>query len=792
MSEKFTPKAEIALNSSLPIAEELGALYIGTEHILLSLAKTQGCGASLLLLKFGITDEKIKAAIIECEGVMKKSRLSTKNMTPRARKVLDASLRNAQKYGSVQIGTEHILLAIIEDKDNVGGKLLVYLGVDSHKLRESVQGYLRTGEKLLDRSNEEHRKTASTLEKYAKNLNVYAKDLSWSVVGRETEIDRVIRTLSRKTKNNPCLVGDAGVGKTAIVEGLAARIASGRVPASIKGCTVYALDLGRVLAGTKYRGDFEERIKSILSEVTQNPSVILFIDELHTVVGAGGAEGAIDLSNMIKPELARGGLRLIGATTPEEYRRYIEKDSALERRFAKISVEEPTPEKTVEILTRVARTMESFHSLTIPDETVRYCVELSTRFLRDRKQPDKAIDLLDEACSYESGKYSENDENIWQKENEGDYRKDKPPLLDKEALEYVIYEMTGIEPTRISGRRTYEGMKEFLSARIYGQDEAICTLTDAVMRSSKGLSDPKRPLGVFLFYGESGVGKTALGRALAQYLFSDDKSFFQFDMSEYREAHTVSKLIGSPPGYVGYGEGGVLTEAVRNKPYAVILMDEIEKAHPDVIHLFLSLMDEGRLTDRLGRVVSFTNTFLIFTSNVASDGKKDGIGFMGSEFSEDGFHEGLYTHFSREFLGRIDACIRFRRLSRDALLEIAKKQLQALSERLAKSGLILRYDEAVPDALIRDTERSKMGARRIAANVRRYIEGPVAKLCEMQSDHGYIRLYVQEGENPRILCEWEDDTFLTDQPIEHTEQKLGTIGAHSGGWLRRTKEKGER
>ena len=742
MSGKFTPKAESALNASLPLAEELGALYIGTEHILLSLAKTQGCGASLLLLKFGIDAAKLETAIRDCEGAEKKTRLTTKNMTPKARRVLDASLKNAQKYGAPRIGSEHILLAIVEDRENVGAKLLSYLGTDLFKLKDTVAGYLKNGEKLYESKSAPRTRAVGTIEKYAKNLNRYASELPWSVVGREGEIDRLIRTLCRKTKNNPCLVGDAGVGKTAIVEGLAAKIVRGEVPPQLEGAVIYSLDLGRLLAGTKYRGDFEERMKAIITEAAQNPAVILFIDELHTVVGAGGAEGAIDLSNMIKPELARGELRLIGATTPEEYRKYIEKDSALERRFARIAVDAPTLEKTKEILSRVASSMEKFHRIQIPKDAIDACAELADRFLKERNQPDKSIDLLDEACSYLISKRFIQAENM--KQNSNDEENEKV-VLDRDALEYVIYEMTGIEPSALATTRSYERVVEFLSSRVIGQKEAIRVLADGVISSSMGVADPNRPLGVYLFYGQSGVGKTELAKALAELLFFDEKSFIRFDMSEYAEPHAVSKLIGSPPGYVGYGEGGILTEAVRARPYSVVLFDEIEKAHPEVMHLLLSLMDEGRLTDSLSRTVNFKNTYLIFTSNVASDVSGEGIGFAARKQElaerEDAL---LEKHFSREFLGRMDATVRFSKLRREDLGEIARLSLDKLAKRLAAHGISLRYSEELPRALADRTHTSRLGARELSHIIRRDIEAPLAR--SRHGDCASVFLDVEDGE----------------------------------------------
>lgn len=742
MSGKFTPKAELALNASLPLAEELGALYIGTEHILLSLAKTQGCGASLLLLKFGIDASRLEGAIHDCEKKEKQTRLSTKNMTPKARRVLDASFKIAQKYGSPRIGSEHILLSIVEDRENVGAKLLSYLGVDLFKLKDSVVGYLKNGEKLYE-SRSGVQKSVATIEKYAKNLNAYAGELPWSVVGREGEIDRLIRTLCRKTKNNPCLVGDAGVGKTAIVEGLASRIVLGEVPQQLQGAVIYSLDLGRLLAGTKYRGDFEERMQAIISEASKNPSVILFIDELHTVVGAGGAEGAIDLSNMIKPELARGELRLIGATTPEEYRKYIEKDSALERRFARIAVDAPSIEKTKQILTRVASSMEKFHRITIPQQAIHTCVELADRFLKDRNQPDKSIDLLDEACSYLISENAKQKDTLEQNENRTET--ERGLVLGIDALEYVIYEMTGIEPTALSSTRNYEQIVSFLSSRVIGQEEAIRAVADGVISSSMGVTDPNRPLGVYLFYGQSGVGKTELAKALAEMLFYDEKSFIRFDMSEYAEPHAVSKLIGSPPGYVGYGEGGALTEAVRARPYSVVLFDEIEKAHPEVMHLMLSLMDEGRLTDSLSRTVNFKNTYLIFTSNVASSGSVDGIGFASKK--EDGSErdsELLERIFSREFLGRMDATVRFSRLSRENLIEIASLSLDKLTVRLAQRGIELRYSQELPGFLADMVRGARLGARELSHVIRRRIEAPLAR--RRQSPCSSFNLSVKDGE----------------------------------------------
>ncbi|MBQ7315161.1 MAG: ATP-dependent Clp protease ATP-binding subunit [Clostridia bacterium] len=795
MGARFTEKAEKALNGAVGVACRLGHTYVGTEHMLLSLAEEELSCASVLLRKQGVTAKAIEKTIETYAGASKPTVLSSKHMTPRCRKMVEASYKVALKYGSGRIGTEHILFALLEERDCVGAKLLQCIGgCDVSVLKDEVLTFLRASAKGAEIYQASSPSAIPTLLKYGKNLSALAMQGKLNtVIGREAETERLIRILCRKNKNNPCLIGEAGVGKTAIVEGLATRIAEGNVPSLLIGKTVISLDLTSMIAGTKYRGDFEERIKAMLDEAVRTPSVILFIDEIHTIVGAGAAEGTIDAANILKPELSRGGIQLIGATTVQEYRKTIEKDAALERRFQPITVEEPDAQAALRILFGVRKTYEAHHSLRISDDALRACVWLSERYIQDRFLPDKALDLLDEACAQKNVVYNQKTENVvnleekirqtemqkedavrkqdfslalslkdlevlykdqLQKEREEEDSEKHTRTVSEEDIRAIVTEMTGI-PIRGLQQELYVGdLHERLSSHIVGQERAVRAVSDAIVRSHAGLTDPKRPLGVFLFLGESGVGKTALAKALACELFSSEKFLIRYDMSEFSEAHTVSKLIGSPPGYVGYEEGGGLVEKIRRHPYSVVLFDEIEKAHAEVLNVLLQVTDDGTLTDASGRRVSFRHALIIFTSNIGSDGFRGQRtpGFLADEASSQyrQYVERLKRHFPIEWINRMDDLILFSPLSEEDLVVITKKRLEDLSARAERMGLHLFVDDRVIRLLARVSLESGLGARPLARQVTERIETPLSKKLVDGELHPGNDVYVSTSDDVHI------------------------------------------
>lgn len=751
MSNRFTEKAEKALNNAVSLAEELGHTYIGSEHILLSLAKENNSAAAIILIKNSITYEKILKTIREYSGYGTKSILTPKDMTPRCRKIVENSYRLSLKYGALKIGTEHILLSILEEKECIGTKILSFAGADTVTLTDEVLTVIKTAEKHFEASkSKKEGSDVSTLSQYGKNLTETARSGKLDpVIGRERETERLIRILCRKNKNNPCLIGEAGVGKTAIVEGLAMRIANGNVPNQIKGKNIISVDLTSMVAGAKYRGDFEERIKSLLNEAAKNKSVILFIDEIHTIVGAGSAEGAIDAANILKPQLSRAEIQIIGATTFSEYHKYIEKDAALERRFQALTVDEPTHSQTIEILKGLKNKYEEHHSIKISDEALEAAVSLSERYIQDRFFPDKAIDVIDEACAksnvnaYGNEILSKNagekkrqiqEQKITALKNqdyslamklrdleiefdsdseETDKKNDRfgPDVVTVRDVEEIINEMTGIPIAGMSEHLNEGTLINKFKQKIYGQDEAINALAMAVMRSETGITNPERPKGVFLFLGPSGVGKTELAKLLSDELFYDKKALIRYDMSEFSEKNSVTMLIGSPPGYVGYEEGGSLTEKIRRHPYSVILFDEIEKAHREVLNLFLQIMDDGILRDSCGRTVSFKNSYIIMTSNALSGnfGEKN-VGFFGQN-SEENLNDKLYEFFSPEFINRIDCIIRFKPLTYTSFVSVAEKKLSELSVRLNNMGIEFKYTSEVCEYIARKANDKKLGAR---------------------------------------------------------------------------------
>ncbi len=771
---KFTERAEKVLNRCVSIAENLGHTYIGTEHILLSIAKEDMCTGYQVLKRCGADYNRIIKSVEEYSGVGERSRLTSKDMTPRARKVVENSYTYAVKYSSVLIGTEHILLSLAEERDSVAVKLLRKNGVDILNLKDELISMMRKDEAL---SNEKKSKGASmtALKQFGKNLTELARrDEFDPVVGRDSETERIIRILSRKNKNNPCLIGEAGVGKTAIVEGLAIRIAKGDVPEHIKDKSIISVDLTGMVAGAKYRGDFEERIKNIVNEAAKSSSVILFIDEIHTIVGAGSAEGAIDAANILKPQLSRGDIQVIGATTYAEYHKYIEKDPALERRFQPVKIEEPSKEATVSMLKGVKERYEKYHSVKITDEAINEAVALSIRYMNDRFLPDKALDVLDEACALVSSRVAlktEKTKNIKEKLKQKEEEKERAVIEkdfkgaleikkseDKYRSEYnesealispierlvnegdvkkIVSELSGIPQSEIRNTTDYKSLKERLRSEVIGQDEAVNLLVGAIRRADSGLCDASKPRGIFLFVGESGVGKTKLAEALSLALFNSEGALQRYDMSEYSEKYSVSRLIGSPPGYQGHEDGGILTEAVRKRPYSVLLFDEIEKADKEVLNLFLQIADYGFLTDASGRQVNFRNTYVIMTSNAPSGSfnSRSSLGFI-DKHSGDEFNSNLKKVFNEELINRFDEIIYFKQLGIDTLGKIARKRLDALRDKVFSLGSVLEYSEDVVGVIASESYERKQGARAINKIVQQKIENP---LSEILINEGFAR-----------------------------------------------------
>ena len=786
MFERFTERARQVVVLAQEEARTLKHNYIGTEHILLGLLREEEGLAARVLESLDITVERVRSQVVRIVGSGEEVTSGQIPFTPRAKKVLELALREALSLGHNYIGTEHILLGLVRENEGVAARILLDFDADSDKIRNEVirmlsgpGGRRQGGGGGGGGQGEGGKKSSKLLDQFGRNLTRLAEEGKLDpVIGRETEIERIMQILSRRTKNNPVLLGEPGVGKTAVVEGLAARINKGEVPELLKNKQIYTLDLAALVAGSKYRGEFEERLKKVMKEITQRGDIILFIDELHNLVGAGAAEGAIDAASILKPALARGELQTIGATTLDEYRKYLERDSALERRFAQIRVDQPSPEDTVKILEGLRERYEQHHRVTINDEALEAAAELADRYISDRFLPDKAIDLIDEAGSRMRIKsmstppvYRDLEEEIettrrdkeaaieaqefekaanlrdterqlttkkrqledeWAEGEDGER-----PVVGEEEIADIVSMWTGIPVFKLTEAETKKliRMEEELHKRVIGQEVAITAVSKAIRRSRAGIKDPKRPAGSFIFLGPSGVGKTELARTLADFLFGDEEAMIRIDMSEYMEKHAVSRLVGSPPGYIGYDEGGQLTEAVRRKPYSVLLLDEIEKAHPDVFNILLQILEDGRLTDAQGRTVDFRNAIVIMTSNIGASeiSKNTSIGFTVSD--ETGMSYGdmknrimsdLKKVFRPEFLNRIDEVIVFHKLAKDEVKEIVDLMINRVRVQVAEHELQLDLTEAAKDLLVDKGWDPSMGARPLRRAIQRYIEDPLA------------------------------------------------------------------
>lgn len=776
MFGRFTERAQKVLALSQEEAIRLGHNNIGTEHILLGLIKEGEGIAAKALLALDLEKSKIQEEVEALIGVGQKGS-KTIHYTPRAKKVIELSMDEARKLGHTYVGTEHILLGLIREGEGIAARVLNNLDVSLNRARQQVLQLLGSNEpvrKGQSRHTQSNPASTPTLDSLARDLTQTAKEGNVDpVIGREKEIERVIQVLSRRTKNNPVLIGEPGVGKTAVAEGLAQQIVDNDVPETLRDKRVMTLDMGTVVAGTKYRGEFEDRLKKVMEEIRQAGNVILFIDELHTLIGAGGAEGAIDASNILKPSLARGELQCIGATTIDEYRKYIEKDAALERRFQPIKVDEPTSEESIEILKGLRDRYEAHHRVTITDEAIEAAVNLSSRYITDRFLPDKAIDLIDEAGSkvrlrsYTApSNLKELEQNLTSIRNEKDAAvqsqefekaaslRDQEQKLRKELertkekweekqgkedsrvvvedIASVVSNWTGVPVDSLTKDETDRllNLENILHNRLIGQSEAVVAVSKAIRRARAGLKDPKRPIGSFIFLGPTGVGKTELARALAEAMFGDEDAMIRIDMSEYMEKHTTSRLVGSPPGYVGYEEGGQLTEKVRSKPYSVVLLDEIEKAHPEVFNILLQVLEDGRLTDSKGRLVDFRNTVLIMTSNVgASELQKNKfVGFNIDDEKTDHKQmkakvtESLKKAFRPEFLNRIDETIVFHALERKHMKDIVTLMIKQLQNRLAEQGLNFTLSTKGIEKIAEEGFDPEYGARPLRRSIQKNIE----------------------------------------------------------------------
>lgn len=796
MSNKFTQKAQNTLNRALVCARELGHTYIGSEHILLGLIQEKDSIASRLLLAKGTDFEKMRKEIVEIAGEGSPSSVSPSDMTPRAKRIIESSSVESVRNGNRYIGTEHLLLALLNERDCVGVRLLESEGLVIGELKNDIYTLLAAssekGKKAELKSGSEEKlkiKGAPVLSSYGRDLTEAAKDRRIDpIIGRENETERVIQILSRRSKNNPCLIGEPGVGKTAVVEGLAQRIVDGNIPESLRNRRIITLDIPSMIAGAKYRGEFEERMKNVMEEVSKNPDIILFIDELHMIIGAGAAEGAVDAANILKPALARGEMQLIGATTISEYRGHIEKDAALERRFQSVQVREPTAEQAVQILRGLRERYEAHHKLRISDEAIQAAVDLSLRYIPDRFLPDKAIDLMDEAASkvriahaslphpikdleaqikelekekedavsiqdFEQAAKIRDRERSARQELDGylsqqdDADTSNLPTVYAEDIANVVTDWTLIPLNNLLEDESQRllHLEEHLKETVVGQERAVEAVAKAIRRGRMGLKDPSRPIGSFLFLGQTGIGKTELAKSLAIQMFGSERAMIRLDMSEYMEKHSVSRLIGSPPGYVGYAEGGQLTEQIRRRPYSVVLFDEIEKAHADVFNLFLQILEDGILTDSQGRRVDFSNTIIIMTSNIGTQDaeRRKILGFSDSateyekKARESEMLSALRERFRPEFLNRIDDIIFFDPLNISSMEHIASHMLSEIQKRAQFIGISLFFEANVPRFLAQKGFSSTYGARPLRRAIIRLIEDPLSTaLLEKQFQKG--------------------------------------------------------
>ncbi len=826
MFERFTERARQVVVLAQDEARALKHNYIGTEHILLGLLREEEGLAARVLESLDITVEEVRAQVARIVGQGDEVTTGQIPFTPRAKKVLELALREALSLGHNYIGTEHILLGLVRENEGVAARILLDFDADAEKIRNEIIRMLSGPGRRQQGGGGgvpgEKSKSSKLLDQFGRNLTKLAAEAKLDpVVGRQTEIERVMQILSRRTKNNPVLIGEPGVGKTAIVEGLAARISSNNVPELLKGKQIYTLDLAALVAGSKYRGEFEERLKKVMKEITQRGDIILFIDELHNLVGAGAAEGAIDAASILKPALARGELQTIGATTLDEYRKYLERDAALERRFQQVRVDEPSVDDTVQILRGLRDRYEAHHRCKITDEALYAAASLADRYIQDRHLPDKAIDLIDEAASRMRIKtmtapprYRELEEEIekvrkdkeaaieaqefekaaslrdkerkltqkkreleesW-RENEGE----EQPEIGEEEIADIVSMWTGIPVFKLTEAETQKliRMEDELHKRVIGQHEAIVAVSKSIRRARAGIKDPKRPTGSFIFLGPSGVGKTELARTLAEFLFGDEDALIQVDMSEYMEKHSVSRLVGSPPGYIGYDEGGQLTEAVRRKPYSVVLLDEIEKAHPDVFNILLQILEDGKLTDAQGRKVDFRNTIVIMTSNIgaASISKNQTLGFsVGDESGlsyddmKDRVMGELKKVFRPELLNRIDEVIVFHKLSKEEIKTIIDLLLKRLREQMATHEASIELTDDAKEMLVDKGYDPAMGARPLRRAIQRHIEDPLADFV--------LGAELTPGSTIMVDRKGEEDVKITIIPGAEPEPEKVTVPA---------------
>ena len=784
MKSKFTQMAQSTLGNALTFARDFGHTYIGTEHLLLGLLAVGDSSAARFLSSRGVDTDRLREVICRIAGTSPPVSLLPSDMTPKTKKIIERSSLVSQKYGQNYIGTEHLLLSILEERDCVAVKMLESLGIRTADIRQDIveflEGLSEIAPVLREEDESEARgalKNAPTLAKYGRDLTAAAESGKIDpIIGRESETERVIQILCRRGKNNPCLIGEPGVGKTAVVEGLAQMIADGNIPDLLADKRIITLDIPSMIAGAKYRGEFEERLKAVMEEARKNRELVLFIDEIHTIVGAGAAEGAVDAANILKPALARGEIQVIGATTLKEYRKNIEKDAALERRFQPVSVSEPTKEASIAILLGLRDKYEAHHGIKISEEAIKAAVELSSRYINDRYLPDKAIDLLDETASgkrisahiapselreietklkdvvhekeeaignqqFERAAKLRDDEQLLRSEysslkeriNNDQFSHNDGEITPSDVAS-TLTKWTGIPIKDLTADESEKltGLYDKLCERVIGQKKACEAVSSAIIRGRTGLVRREGPIGSFIFLGQSGVGKTELCRVLCELLFGSQKFLIRFDMSEYMEKHSVSRLIGSPPGYVGYGEGGQLTEAVRRRPYSLILFDEIEKAHPDIFNLLLQILEDGILTDSEGRTVDFKNTVIIMTSNIGAQySRSSSLGFSAdtnseSKASEDRVMRALRDAFKPEFLDRIDECVFFSALSEDDVRKICKRRLDELAERALEKGIEIKYDSSLISFICAGGE-GRGGARHLRRRITRFCEHPLSE-----------------------------------------------------------------